>query len=738
MLQRVLLVALCVLAAAGASAQDQVLLPSGWSLWAPNEAVATLGTMPQGIAMSADGSQLAVVESGVDPARLHLVSVPSFHKTSIPLPGAFGKPVWIDTVHVAVPGANAGAVLIADTERRTVQPVQAQPGSWPVAIAPLRNGSFAVADDIAGTVSVNGSLVHVGAHPSDLALSPDGTTLYASVREPSIVAVIDVASHAIVAMVKTGLHPGALALSSDGATLYVAESDDDTIGVIDTRTRTMTRHISVALHQDRTIGQGSSPNALLLQGDDIYVSLGAENAVGLIHRGSLVGRIPAGWYPTGLAAGGDGTLYVLNGRGEGSAPNPQFNPLKRGSPGYVGSITTGSLRAIPAANLPSSGADARNPGVPQWSAPAHTVLRSDGPIRHVIYVIKENRSYDQVLGDIPGANGDPKLVSFGMPVTPNQHAVAKRFGIFDNAFADAQVSANGHNWTDGAFANDYVERFWPPSYGDRRDLYDFQNGNGSDVPHNGYLWDAAKRAGIAYRDYGEDIDFTNRIKLPVNTHPNLAGHFDPRFIGWDLQTSDDARLAEWTREFRAFVAHDNLPRLEIVYLPNDHTAGTRPGWSTPQAYVAINDYAVGRLLQTVSHSRYWRSTAIFILEDDAQSGPDHVGAQRSTFYIASPYARGGVQHTHYSTTSFVHTIELLLGLRPLSNYDATALPLYAAFDTAAVNAAPYTAVKPATDMRAVNSTAAYGSAISAHLDFTHPDAVDPELLNRIIEHSTRR
>jgi YVTN family beta-propeller protein len=733
-----MLVALCVLGVAGASGRNAVLLPSGWTLWAPNEAVATLGTMPQGIAMSPDGSELAVVESGVNPPRLHLVSVPSFRKSSIPLPGAFGKPVWIDANHVAVAGADAGAVLLVDIAHKNVEPVQTLPGSWPVAIARLRDGTFAVADDIGGTVSINGTLVHVGDHPADLALSADGTTLYASVRGPSTVVAIDVASHAIVSTIKTGLHPGALAMSADGTTLYVAESDDDTIGVIDTRTHSVSGHISVALHQDGTIGQGSSPNALLLSGQDIYVSLGAENAVGVIHRGTLVRRIPSGWYPTGLAAGGDGTLYVLNGRGEGSPPNPQFNPFRRDSPGYVGSITTGSLRAIPAADLPNSSGENTNPGVPEWTAPTRTVLRADGPIRHVIYIIKENRSYDQVLGDIPGADGDPKLVSFGAQFTPNQHALAKRFGIFDNAFTDAQVSANGHNWTDAAFANDYVERFWPPNYGDRRDLYDFQNGNGPDVPHNGYLWDAAKRAGITYRDYGEDIDFANRLKLPVNTHPGLAGHFDPRFVGWDLQTSDDARLAEWTREFHAFVAHDNLPRLEIVYLPNDHTAGTRPGWSTPQAYVAINDYAVGRLLQTVSHSRYWRSTAVFILEDDAQNGPDHVGAQRSTFYIASPYARGGVQHAHYSTSSFVHTIELLLGLRPLSNYDATALPLYAAFTAVPVNLAPFTAVKPATDMRAVNSRAAYGSAISARLDFTHPDAVDPQLLNRLIERSARR
>jgi hypothetical protein len=202
-----------------------------------------------------------------------------------------------------------------------------------------------------------------------------------------------------------------------------------------------------------------------------------------------------------------------------------------------------------------------------------------------------------------------------------------------------------------------------------------------------------------------------------------------------LNYSDLARYAEWKREFDAFVAHRDLPQLEIVYLPNDHTYGTSPGKLTPQAYVATNDWAVGQLVDTVSHSPYWKSTAIFILEDDAQNGPDHVSDQRSTFYIASPYAKGGVQHERYSTVSVVHTIELLLGMPPLSIYDQTAQPMYDAFATSAVNAAPYTAVRPRGNLHAVNAKTAYDAAISAKLDFTHPDAVDPALLNDIIAHA---
>jgi hypothetical protein len=344
-----------------------------------------------------------------------------------------------------------------------------------------------------------------------------------------------------------------------------------------------------------------------------------------------------------------------------------------------------------------------------------------------------------VLGDIPNANGDPHLVYYGSRVTPNQHAIARRFGIFDNAYVDAQVSANGHNWTDAAFANDYVERFWPPNYGGRRALYDFQQGNSPDVPHNGYLWDAAKRANITYRDYGEDVDEPDNspVKMVLNTFPGLTGHFDPRYIGWDLSYMDTDRLAEWQREFDGFEAHGDLPKLEIVYLPNDHTAGTHPGMRTPSAYVAMNDWAVGRLVERVSHSKDWRSTATFVLEDDAQDGPDHVSDQRSTFYIASPYARGGVQHAQYSTAGFVHTIELLLGLQPLSIYDATARPLYDAFTTVPGNAAFYHALQPAVSMNELNTKTAYGAARSARMDFSRPDRADPRVLNDILAHAVR-
>ncbi|HET7813244.1 MAG TPA: alkaline phosphatase family protein [Candidatus Baltobacteraceae bacterium] len=729
-------------AASVTAARNGTILPTGWRLTAPQGPVAATGTMPQGLSVSPDGTMLAVVESGTNPAAVRVFDLPGLQeRMRLELPGAFGAPVWDGNSNVLVAGANSGAVLSVDVAQRSFsKAVTEQQDQWPAAVArdPKSAQIPAAVNDGDGTVRIRGTAVRVGAHPVDIAFSADGATAYVSVRQDDTVAVIDTAGPSVVDRIHVGRHPGALALSDDGKTLYVAESDDDSVGIINTAKRARTGGIDVGLHVGSLQGPGASPNALLVHGNDLFVSLGAENAVALVRSGKVVERIPAGWYPTGVALGSDGTLYVSNGYGERSPANPQFDPFKHGAPGYIASITVGSVRAIPHGQYDDAEyetqqviADARR----QWTAPAQTIVHAGGPIRHVIYIIKENRTYDQVLGDVAGANGDSHLASFGEKITPNQHAIAKRFGVFDNAYADAQVSAPGHNWTDAAFSNDFVERFWPPSYGGRLQSYGFQSGSEPDVPHSGYLWDDAARAHLTYRDYGEDIDFAPKgPKIGVSTFPGLAGHFDPAYVGWDLTTSDLDRYAEWQREFDKFAAAGTLPSLEIVYLPNDHTSGSRPGSPTPQAYVAINDQAVGKLIDHVSHSKYWSSTAIFVLEDDAQNGPDHVSGQRSTFYIASPYARGGVQHEHYSTSSFVRTIELLLGMKPLSIYDATARPLYSAFALKPVNGKPFALLPARTDVHAVNLKTAYGAQRSARLDFSRPDAADEDVLNDVLSH----
>jgi hypothetical protein len=312
--------------------------------------------------------------------------------------------------------------------------------------------------------------------------------------------------------------------------------------------------------------------------------------------------------------------------------------------------------------------------------------------------------------------------------------MVRRFGVFDRTFTDAKVSADGHNWSMAAIANDYVEKMWPPMYGGRRKDYDFEDPASPSHPHAGYLWDAAVNAHVSLRNYGEFIYQDE----PDATHPehSLLANTDYAFAGFTFRVSDLDREAEWEREFRGFERKGWLPSLEIVRLPNDHTQGTKPGALTPQAYVAENDAAIGKLVGAVSHSRFWSSTAIFAIEDDSQNGPDHVDAQRTEFVMASPYGRGGVQHAMYTTASVLHTIEIMLGIPSMTTYDAHALPLYAAF-TAKPDLRPFDALAPKIDIKAQNGKTAYHAGLASRLNFTHADAVDDGTMNDLIWHAVR-
>jgi YVTN family beta-propeller protein len=701
---------LAALAVIGASATTSVLLPSGWRLSPAAGVTVTTGTMPQGMALSPGGTKLAVVEAGFDPPALRVLDARTLRTTAlIRLDDAFGAPVWQGETHVLVPGASTNGVLHVDLQSDRV--TRSPGAAWTDGVA-LDGSRIESIGDVAP------------AHPSAI-VAYDGITYVANRGEASV----SVSREGRVGEIPVDLHPSALALTPDGSTLYVACADDDSVDVVDTKRDEVVSRIAVGLPQ----GRGASPNALALAPDGtLYVSLGAENAVAQVRAGRVVARVPAGWYPDALALRGD-ALYIANGKGESSHANPRFDPTMRRSPGYVAANVVGSVRKIDVREFDAASTRDVLAGLPSPDpTPAQTVLRANGPIRHVIYVIKENRTYDQVLGDIPGADGDPKLAWFGERITPNEHAIAHRFGIFDDTFTDAQVSADGHNWSDAAFANDYVERFWPPNYAGRRKIYDFDAPPAS-VPGTGYLWDDAERHHVSFRDYGEYT--TDVTKLPeAAMMPGLRGHVDPLYMGWNLGYSDEDRVNEWKCEFSAYVRHGDLPELEIVWLPNDHTSGTRPGALTPQAYVATNDRAFGRIVDVVSHSPYWKSTAIFSIEDDAQNGPDHVDDQRTTFYLASPYARPGVHHEHYSTSGVLRSIELILGLPPMCIYDAVAPPLYDAFANVP-DVRPYDVLPERIDVNARNTRAAYGAAISASMNWSREDANDPAVLNEILAHA---
>jgi DNA-binding beta-propeller fold protein YncE len=707
------------------------VLPNGWVIRPSRGMARNIDTMPQGAAASPDGKILAVVESGFNPATLRLYDATNLSQILVvPLQGAFGRPVWTDARRVLVAGDNADVIYSVDVSTRSVQKVAMPPKSHPIAIARTRDGTIAVADDGDGSVrfgnlhDIAGALpIRIGKHPGALTFSTDARTLFVADRSGSSVVAIDVKTRHVNKM-KTGLHPSDVLIAGDD--LYVAASDADVVDVYSQATRKPIDEIFVGDEIGGKRLAGASPNALAANNDDIFVSLGAANSIAVLRKNRIVSRLEAGWYPTDVVPIGR-RLYVIDGKGERARPNPRFDAKSKSFHDYVGAIEYGSIRTYDLAEL---AAGTGNPqGATGWrQAASGSVVRSNGPIKHVFFILKENRSYDQVLGDVREGNGDANLVWFGAAVTPNQHALAKRFGLFDNAYASGEVSDSGHNWSDAAFANDFVERFWPPTYGGRRDDDDTGSGAGASAPKHGYIWDAAAAAHVSFRDYGE----MGGAGAP--TAPTIGKRIDPKYVGWNLDYSDLDREKEWSREFDVLVNDGSLPQLEYIWLPNDHTYGSHAGKPTPVAYVATNDYAVGLMVDKISHSSVWKSSAIFIIEDDAQDGADHVSDQRTTLYIASPFARGGVIHDHFSTVSVLRTIETMLGMQPLSTYDAMAVPMYDAFSSSP-NLPPFRALRPKVDITAKNAKLAYGATVSAELDFSKPDAVRPSTLFDILAHN---
>ena len=731
-------------------------LPTAWKIRAAEGPVATVGTLPQGLVLSRDGARLIELESGYRKPALRVLDAATLHELrSVALSGAFGVPLRDpdgDGVWVGIAGTFQEQIAHVDTASGKVDRDVTLPlPFYPVALARAPDGTLAVAGDLSGRVAFVDPLAErvtgfarVGSHPAALAFSRDGKTLYVAERGGSQVDVVDTASRTVRATIAVGLHP--VALASDGARLYVADSDDDDVAVIDLGREAVIARVPIPFARPDAVG--ASPNALALDGDRLYVTCGAANAIAVfrITPGGLesAGAIPTGWYPTAVAVdAARNVLYVANGKGESGHPNPQYRargqgPTAGGSPAqYVANQLVGSIRrvALPdAATLARGVDDVRSLAQHEGIAPS-TIVRAHGPIRHVIYVIRENRSYDQVFGDLTGADGDPSLVLFGEKVTPNAHALARRFGTFDRFFENAHVSADGHNWTTAAFANDYLERMWPPNYNSRRPMYDFEDGAEAAKPHAGYLWDDASAHGVSLRNYGEFVTAGPSEPVPVSSENDvLRANTDRSFPTFDMNVRDVDRFAEWKREFDRYEATRTLPQLEMVRFPRDHTSGSTANSPTPQAMVADNDLALGRLVDAVSHSPDWESTAILVVEDDAQNGADHVDAQRAPFLLISPYAAGGLQHGTYTQASVLRTIEILLDLPPMSSYDAGALPLTAAFALARRDPAPFDALPAHIDLDAKNKALAYRAADSAHLNFRDADRVDDGTLNDILWH----
>jgi len=598
--------------------------------------------------------------------------------------------------------------------------------------------------------------VDLPAEPYTCMVAPDGKTLYVSLWGGSKVLMFDAVTLQQTAAVEVGGHPNAMVLSGDGTRLFVACANTNAVWVVDLASGTAKEQISVALYPKAPVG--STPNALALSPDGrtLLVANADNNTVAVVDVGSpgrseVEGFIPTGWYPTGVMYTPDAKrILVLNGKGLVSMANP------RGPTGdyqYTGSMLPGALSIIPAPDKPTleamtkrvyelvryTDATRLTPADAPKASPIPGTVGQPSPIKYVFYVIRENRTYDQVFGDIPKGNGDPTLTLFGEEITPNAHAIASEYVLLDNFYVDAEVSMDGHAYSTAAYATDVVEKIWPTNYGSRGAIYLSEGGwtmrdqfGNFAAPPEGYLWDFAKRAGVTVRSYGEFAEWKKRGGPVEATVPGLKGLVHPSYPPYDTSIPDNQRIDVWLEEFKQFEANGQLPQLSIIRLGNDHTNGTRPGSPTPRAMVAENDYALGRLVEAISKSRYWKESAIFVLEDDAQNGPDHVDAHRSVALVASPFAkRGSVDSTLYTTAGMLRTMELILGIPPMSQYDASAAPYYNAFQATPV-LTPFTLRKARYPFDEMNSPNAPGSAASLRMNLEEADMA-PELeLNEII------
>jgi YVTN family beta-propeller protein len=593
---------------------------------------------------------------------------------------------------------------------------------------------------------------NTGYRPYGVVFSPDGKTLAVSNWGDQSVSLFDPATLHETARIPVGSHPNEMLWSKDGR-LFVADSGSNDVRVI--RGKAVLETIRTSL--DPRAPVGSTPDALALSPDakTLYVANADNNDVAVVdvsdaEESRVVGFIPTGWYPSMLAASSDGRqLYIGTGKGMGFRNNyPATSIYRKNEPNsktpfdYIGGILSGHVSFVDVPDARQLAAYTRqvraNVPVParhtdaEWAA---TVRNNVFPkIHHVLYIIRENRTYDQVLGDLGRGNGDPKLVLFGTRVTPNAHALAKRLVTLDNLYCNGEVSEDGHQWCDAAYATDFTEKAWTNSYSRRNEPKADERLVSSPA---GYLWDACARKGLTFRSYGEMAHFASapgsEPEPDVNAVGSLKNHVSVPWLKLKKGGGRDTALAAvFIDELHEAGKTGNWPDCMVMSLGEDHTKGLKPGAFTPISAVADNDQALGDIVQAVSQSRFWKETAIFVIEDDAQNGPDHVDAHRTVGLLISPWIkRDAVDSTMYTTASYVRTIELILGLPPMTQFDSAATPLYASF-TDQPDFSPIDSIGPEVSLTTRNPATGALAAASEKLDFSDYDRADPDELNHIL------
>ncbi|MBR7720886.1 bifunctional YncE family protein/alkaline phosphatase family protein [Hymenobacter properus] len=748
----------------------QTRLSNGWKL-SPAGTTTPLGDLALNLQVSPDGRLAAVVNAGWGENSVQLLDV----GTGIALDTKVVPAAWAGLAFgpegrtLYASGGQRNCVYSFKVEGQKLRPDSAfvLGAPWPkqkigvagIAVDGRRQRLYAVTRednslyifDLRTRRLLRTVDLHTQAYGA--VLNAEGDGLYISLWGSHSVVMYNVDQNVLLPTIPVESHPSDMVISHDGSRLFVANANSNSVSVISTLQGRVVATLGTALFPDSPTG--STPNGVAVSDDDsrLFVANADNNCLAVFDiqgPGAIrpLGFVPTGWYPTAVRVAG-GQLLVVNGKGSTSLPNPNGpNPVRdvgeKGA-GYIGGLLKSSLSRLPLpdekamaaysaqvyANTPFSKSREASPEVPAGN-PVPQRVGEKSPIKHVFYIIKENRTYDQVLGDLPAGNGDASLCLFPEKVTPNHHALTREFVLLDNFYVDAEVSADGHNWSTAAYATDFVEKTWPTYYSSRGGEYDFEGNKGEVAePKDGFLWDYCLRAGRTFRSYGEFV-FGGKP-----TKPAIAANYCKEYAGFNLKVKDVDREKVWEKDFDQLVAAGKLPNLSIIRLPNDHTYGARKGELHPLSYAADNDLALGRLIEHLSHSPVWKESVVMIVEDDAQNGPDHVDAHRSTAYLVGPYIRrNAVVHTAYTTSGMLRTLELILGLPPMSQYDAAALPLWACF-TARPNFKPY-ALRPATTPQDVRNTAFNAPARRAlRFDMSREDAAPDLAFNENIWQAIR-
>lgn len=690
---------------------------------------------------------------------------------TVPLPSIGGDPVpggltlnSQETV-ICVPLNRNNTLAVVDRATNDVKQI-------PVGIAPyevvLVSDSKAYVSNWGGRVPKAGETTYNSSGSQVLVDAKTG------IANNGKVSVIDLKTQKEIKEIEVGLHPCGMVLSPDKSHLFVACANSDVISVIDTHSDKVVDEISVRAEANLPFGSGPNALAISKDGKKLYCANGTDNAICVINvgkRSKVAGFIPTGWFPGAVVLDEDAKLlFVANVKGEGT------RKYKKRQQGFNSRDLEGTVSIIP---LPDEKMlTEMTQTVHQNNSEVQKILALEGnqgekeivPVpanknqksvfKHVVYIIKENRTYDQVFGDMKQGNGDTTLVQFGRKITPNHHKLAETFVLLDNFNCSGVLSADGHQWTDEAYVTDYIEKF----FGDFPRSYPYDGNDALAYASSGFIWDNVLKHGLTFRNYGEFVDAdiqpahstyteiyqdflngTNKIKIRAKANlAQLEPNMCPDFIGFPNTVPDVYRAAVFMKELKNFEKNNDFPNFTIMVLTNDHTSGTRPGVPTPQSAVANNDLALGQIVEAISKSKFWKETCIFVTEDDPQDGLDHVDGHRTVGLVVSPYTkRGEVVSTYYSQINMVRTMENILGIPPMNQFDRAAEPMSDCF-TDQPDFAPYQVLPSNIPLDQLNPSLTgltgkqlYWAKKSLEQDLDEVDRIDEDVFNRIIWHATK-